>query len=188
MRVDVVAEALVHGVDGAVGAAMVAPLRQVVGGFPVVRREQCEQLAAEAYLRLPVHSEIMPDPCPLLKADVAAVYRGILRFLNVDADFQPDFSPANESRSARLPLVRQFLAHPPAWYRSAVLPIARQLVPAQRRATLNAGIDAVSLSDAPRQPMNPATRRALQQEFLLEIERLSDLLGRDLTHWCKESR
>ena len=128
-----------------------------------------------------VHVVVFDD----LKSDVAAVYRGILEFLNVDADFQPDFSPANESRSVRLPLVRQFLAHPPAWYRLAVLPIVRQWVPVRHRAKVNAGIDAVVLSDAPRTPMNPATRRALQQEFLPEIERLSELLGRDLIHWCR---
>jgi hypothetical protein len=131
-----------------------------------------------------VHVVVFDD----MKADVAAVYRRILEFLNVDAAFEPDFSPANESRSARLSRVRQFLAHPPVWYHSAVLPIARQLVPVQRRAKVNAGIDAVSLSDALHPPLNPATRRALQQEFLAEIERLSDLLGRDLTHWCKDSR
>ena len=36
-----------------------------------------------------------------------------------------------------------------------------------------------------RPPMNPALRRRLQAEFRPEVERLSDLLQRDLTYWCE---
>jgi hypothetical protein len=138
----------------------------------------------EVFGREAVHVVVFDD----LKADIAAVYRHILEFLNVDTHFQPDFSPANEARSSRLPLVRQFIARPPVWYRSLVEPLAKRLIPAQQWAKLRAGVDSVSLSNAPRESLNPATRRALQQEFLPEIEHLSELLGRDLTHWCKDSR
>jgi hypothetical protein len=137
----------------------------------------------EVFGREAVHVVIFDD----LKADVAEVYRRVLEFLNVDTSFQPDFSPANEARSVRLPAVRRFIASQPAWYRLFAYPVARRLIPTQRWEKLREGVDAISLSATRRPPMNPETRRALQQEFLPEIERLSDLLGRDLTHWCKDS-
>jgi hypothetical protein len=135
----------------------------------------------EVFGREAVHVVVFDD----LKADIGTTYRQILEFLDVDADFQPDFSPANESRSVRLPAVRHFIAHPPVWYRDFVKPAAQRLLSPQRWAKLKAGVDALSWGNAPRPPLNPETRRALQQEFLPEIEYLSDLLGRDLTHWCK---
>jgi hypothetical protein len=39
---------------------------------------------------------------------------------------------------------------------------------------------------APRQLMAPELRRRLQGEFKPEVERLSKLLARDLTHWSTE--
>lgn len=39
---------------------------------------------------------------------------------------------------------------------------------------------------APALPMNQELRRQLQREFLPGVERLSQLLGRDLTYWCCE--
>jgi hypothetical protein len=36
-----------------------------------------------------------------------------------------------------------------------------------------------------RQPMNPETKSRLNREFHPEIERLSELLHRDLSHWCE---
>ena len=33
-------------------------------------------------------------------------------------------------------------------------------------------------------PMNPVLRARLQREFRPEVEKLSELIGRDLTFWC----
>lgn len=120
-----------------------------------------------------------------LKSDVSAVYRQTLLFLDVDATFQPDFAPVNEHRTARLPLIRQMKARAPGWYR-LLQKAGRQFVSSDLRQVVNAQIDQISLSDAPRPPMNPATRQQLQREFLPEMEQLSQMLNRDLTHWCRD--
>ena len=39
---------------------------------------------------------------------------------------------------------------------------------------------------APRRPLNAGFRRALAREFRGEVAKLSDVLGRDLTGWCRE--
>ncbi|MGH7869325.1 MAG: hypothetical protein ACREP9_17230, partial [Candidatus Dormibacteraceae bacterium] len=39
----------------------------------------------------------------------------------------------------------------------------------------------------PRPLMDTELRRRLQKEFEPKVERLSKLLGRDLSGWCKES-
>jgi hypothetical protein len=35
------------------------------------------------------------------------------------------------------------------------------------------------------EPMNPELKKQLQAEFAPEVEKLSELLGRDLTHWSR---
>jgi hypothetical protein len=38
---------------------------------------------------------------------------------------------------------------------------------------------------APRRPLDPHLHRRLDAEFLPEMAALSDLIGRDVTHWCR---
>ena len=59
------------------------------------------------------------------------------------------------------------------------------LMPYQLRDRILKGFLHLNASHKPRPPMRPELRRQLQEEFLPEVEQLSKLLGRDLTHWCK---
>jgi hypothetical protein len=135
----------------------------------------------QVFGREAVHIIIFDD----FKRDTAAIYRQTLEFLDVDTDFQPDFAPANEHRAVRLPLVRRLVKNQSRWYRR-VRDAVRPLVPAAVRRSVNRNIDRLTLTEAPRPPISPALRQQLQQEFLPQIEQLSDLLGRDLTHWCRD--
>jgi hypothetical protein len=75
--------------------------------------------------------------------------------------------------------LRDFLQNPPAWalkIGQAALPIARPIY--RKLRSFNA-------QPSKRQPMLPATRQQLQADLLPEVEALSALLGRDLTHWVK---
>jgi hypothetical protein len=112
-------------------------------------------------------------------ADVGAAYASTLRFLSVDDDFRPEFNVVNESKRPRLPGLQAVIVRPPA-------PIAK-LIPTIRRFPLAHRMRerillANSRSEA-RQPMDPELRERLTAELLPEIERLEDLLGRDLGAW-----
>jgi hypothetical protein len=59
-------------------------------------------------------------------------------------------------------------------------------MPTTTRLAIRRKLFESNMVEAPRPPLDPAIRRQLQREFLPEIEALSELLGRDLTHWCKD--
>ena len=111
--------------------------------------------------------------------DPARSYRDLLQFLRVDATFRPEFARVNESKRHVNPSLQELIVRPPA-------PIAR-LVPLLRRTRLAHQIRAAILSansrPMKRAPMNPELRQQLTQELAPEVERLSDLIGRDLSAW-----
>lgn len=114
------------------------------------------------------------------KSDSAAVYRDTLRFLGVDDDtFQPEFHIINSSKRVRVLAVQYFLRDP------IVRRLGRALLPGTLREAVKSAIIERNVQNMPPPPMDPELRRRLQAEFTPEVERLSELLGRDLTHWCK---
>jgi len=92
-----------------------------------------------------------------------------------------DFSIKNAAKGALSRRLGVFAASPPGW---AGRLTGRFLSKAQRLKIRNmiAQINTIP-SDNP--PMNPETRRLLAQKFAPEVERLSALLDRDLTHWLQ---
>ncbi len=123
-----------------------------------------------------VHIIIFDD----FKADTAQVYRETLRFLGVDDTFFPELTVVNPGKTVRSRRMENVLRNLP-------LPVLRlsRLVPASLRRSLFAGLKRANMRVQPRPPLNPADRRRLQDEFAPEIEALSALLGRDLTHWSR---
>ena len=119
--------------------------------------------------------------------DTAAVYRDTLAFLGVDPNFETPFFKINSNKQVRNRGLQQLVKHPPA----KLLEIGKFLIPlpqSTRRALLEgikAQLNRVNTKQAPRSPLDPELKKALQQEFAPEIERLSQLLGRDLTHWSR---
>jgi hypothetical protein len=112
-------------------------------------------------------------------ADTAGAYADLLRFLSVDDSFRPEFVRVNESKLPRNPRFQALVVRPPG-------PLAR-LVPALRRFELAHRLRAAILalnSRAERRPaMDPALRRRLTLELTPEVERLGELIGRDLSAW-----
>jgi hypothetical protein len=138
----------------------------------------CEQVRryVDVFGREQVHVIIFDD----FKRDTAQVFRAVLEFLEIDPDYQPDLTPVNPNKEARFPFLRDFLRRPPR----SVLVIGRAVLPLAQpvyRALVH-----LNTRYAPRAAMDPALRRQLQAEFLPDVQCLSDLLGRDLTHWCKD--
>jgi hypothetical protein len=125
-----------------------------------------------------VHVIIFDD----LQKDVAAVYKDCCEFLGVDRRFQPDFPVVNARQRARSALLRDLLHHPPRSFHW----LARALMLRRNRHGGYKGwLKRLNTSHARTAPMKPELRRRLQEEFRGEVQLLSNLLGRDLTYWCK---
>ncbi len=135
----------------------------------------------EVFGREAVHVIIYDD----LKAAVAQVYRDTLAFLQVDTTYQPTFEMVNANQLVRFRQVNRFIRRPPAW----ILPFrqkVRQTIPATVRHQIGKLEQTILWQSAKRPAMNSETKRQLQIEFLPDVEQLSVLLERDLTHWCRD--
>lgn len=126
-----------------------------------------------AFGRENVHVILFDD----FKSDVAAAYRHTLEFLGVDPGFAPDFVVVNPNKRARNKLLDR-LIYKRTWGRSFRF---KKWIPERLRAALRN----FHTVHAQRAPIDPQLRRRLQEEFAPGVERLSDLLGRDLTGWSQ---
>ncbi len=115
------------------------------------------------------------------RSDVAGVYKETLRFLDVDPDFQPEFRVVNPNKRARSTSLMNFLKSPPQDARRLV----RSLVPPSMRRNLGENIKRLNTRYEPRDPVDPELSQRLRTELAEEVERVSQLLGRDLTHWSR---
>jgi hypothetical protein len=126
-----------------------------------------------------VHTIIFDD----LKQDPAAVYQNTLRFLGVRLGSNPEFAVMSANENVRNIRLQRALVHPPRALRS----IAAALVPSGFRSRIRRALLSCNLEARPRPPMDPKLRRRLQKECEPQVEQLSELLGRDLSEWCKET-
>jgi hypothetical protein len=111
--------------------------------------------------------------------DTAAAYRDVLRFLEVDESFAPEFVRVNESKVAKNYRLQALIVRPPA-------PFDR-LVPLMRRFELAHRLRSVILNangrTEKRPQMDEGLRQRLTAEMRPEVERLGKLVGRDLSSW-----
>ena len=112
-------------------------------------------------------------------ADTPTEYRKTLEFLGVDSSFVTELGVVNPNRRVRSPRLHRLIAEPP----TAIQGAARTVVPARVRRKLQRLLLALNNRVAPREPLDPAFVATLRTEFAPEIERLSALIGRDLSSW-----
>jgi hypothetical protein len=114
-----------------------------------------------------------------LRADTPAEYRRLLKFLKVDADFQPSFELKNTNKRPRSAGLQQLIYAPPG-------PL-RRLGPRLRRSrlahALRDAVVALNSRGEPRREMEPGLRARLTDELRPDIGRLGALIGRDLSAW-----
>ena len=115
------------------------------------------------------------------KRDAAAEFRATCEFLDVDAGFRPETKVINSNKRIRSRRVLSWIDSPPPFIRRLGAP----LTPRNARHWVLRKIRRANTSYEPRAPMSEGLRRELQAEFAPEVERLSELLGRDLTHWSR---
>jgi hypothetical protein len=111
--------------------------------------------------------------------DIRRVYRETLCFLDVYGDFQPSFKVINPNKKVRSKFLRDLLRNPPL----VALWFAKYFFPTGVRQGLIEMLKGYNTRYELLEPMNPELKKQLKAEFAAEIEKLSELLGRDLTHW-----
>jgi hypothetical protein len=133
-----------------------------------------------------VHVIIYDD----FNADNAGMFRQTLEFLGADPHWTlPAFNPVNANvngpESVRSPFMRDLLNDPlvrgTAIKLRAWLPRPIFAWVQKKGLALNASNFISSASK--RTPLDDDLKISLRREFAPEVERLSDLLGKDLTHW-----
>lgn len=119
-------------------------------------------------------------------ADTAGVYRDTLNFLEVAPNVSGiSLTPVNESMSVKSSLLRNLLND--RLVRGTAIAL-RPWVPAAAFTALQkmqSRFFQLNKRPALRSPLPPDIQFSLRREFAPEVQRLSDLLGRDLTHWSK---
>jgi hypothetical protein len=111
--------------------------------------------------------------------DTAGQYRKTLDFLGVDADFAPDFIVSNPAKPIT-PRLNRYFARRPRLRRTL-----HALVPTPIIRSLNYALP-MFIPVIPRPPrIDPDLRRRLLPLFAPEIEKVEQLVGRDLSAWKK---
>ena len=143
----------------------------------IVQYAQQVQRYLDVFTREKVHIIIFDD----FRRDTAGVYTDTLRFLGVNEDYRPDLRVVNPNKRLRSPRLTSFLQKPPHIVRW----LADVLLPQKLCQALFRELSRFNIRYESRPPMDPQLRQRLQAELAPEVERLNDLIGRDLTHWIR---
>ncbi|MCW5878669.1 MAG: sulfotransferase [Anaerolineales bacterium] len=117
-----------------------------------------------------------------LKLHPKKMYMSALKFLDVNPYFQIEHRVVNANKRLRNASLRNLTRKPPIWASN----IAQRLLPSGIRSRLRPMIKRFNTVKEHRPPMSTSLHMQLQEELLPDVEQVSRLLGRDLTHWCKD--
>jgi hypothetical protein len=114
------------------------------------------------------------------KRDPSKIYTEILSFLDVDPKFVPDFTVVNPyKKSVKWPKLKYLLFDSP-YFRK----LQHFIFPDSIYARLVQYYKKMILVEEPKQTLDPALKKELMLKFKIEVEKLSDVLQRDLmTLW-----
>ncbi len=110
------------------------------------------------------------------KRDTARVFEGVLRFLEVDPAYRPQFIVQNPNRSRRSMLLHNLLYHAPA----GVISGAKLLVPPPLRKPLWRFLARANTVYRRRPPVTAEQKQRLMEYYRDDVLRLAELLDRDL--------
>jgi len=119
--------------------------------------------------------------------DLNKIYQEVLVFLDVNPNFETAFQKINSNKQVRNTTLQQLVKRPP----TKLLEFGKYFIPLPRekRRALLEGIKEklkkLNTKRTSRPELDEEFRKQLQQEFAPEIERLSQLIDRDLTHWYR---
>jgi len=110
------------------------------------------------------------------------VYDEVIEFLGIPHDNRTNFPRINENRRVRMLWLKHFIRRPPPLLRQTYVSLKR-MVGGKPLESLKREIVTRNSLKAPRPPLPPAFRAELVESFRDEVGLLSELCGRDLSHW-----
>lgn len=111
-----------------------------------------------------------------LKKNPIEIYKKICNFLSIDNDFLPKFEVKNAARAYRSKKLQVIFKKIPE-------PIKKIL---RKIPNLSKLYEQINYPEKKHSDFGPEYRKQLQHEFLPEIHKLSKILNRDLTFWCRD--
>jgi hypothetical protein len=110
-----------------------------------------------------------------------AVYEDVLSFLEVPFDGRTSFPRINVNKTNKIIWLANLYGVPP-WPLDYTVRILKKLL-GVRSTGIGSFLDELNASKEPRKPLAPAFRSELAKEFSEDVQKLSQILGRDLSHW-----
>ena len=110
------------------------------------------------------------------------VYDEVIAFLDLPDDNRTEFPRINENKRARLDWLRSLYRKPPPLLRSAIRGLKRVVGAGSLRAVAGKVLE-LNTTKERRPQLEPAFRAQLAATFQEEVNHLSRLLNRDLSHW-----
>jgi Sulfotransferase domain len=148
----------------------------------VARYTEQVQRYCDVFGRDQVHVVLYDD----LAANAQATYHAVLQFLGVDlARAATQFPVVNGNKSVKHSALRGVFNDP--LVRSTAVVLGRRLPRPVFSALHNIERRIWKINSRPqkRPPLSPELRAQLKRAFAPEVDRLSELLGRDLSHWSR---
>jgi hypothetical protein len=110
------------------------------------------------------------------------IYGEVIEFLELPHDNRTDFPRFNEHKRAKLTWLRNFVRKPPPALRNAYRRLKR-VVGEERIGVVKRHIVDLNTSRERRPPLSAEFRSELVETFRGQVALLSQLTGRDLSHW-----
>ncbi len=121
-----------------------------------------------------------------LKRDTQGVYEGVLEHIGVPSDGRTEFPRINVNRVYKNESLAGWMRNLPPGLR-ALRRWSRRLS-GHRGTGLGLWVQRLNSRKVRRQTMSPELRRSLAAEFRPDVEKLGELIGRDLSHWQEDTQ
>jgi hypothetical protein len=134
-----------------------------------------------------------PEKCMVIvfddfKSQMLDVYKNVLTFIDVDYDGRTEFPHKQVSKTYRFHWLNRLLWHPPKRVEHAVTKLDKPPKGVKKRSTVSRVISKIrqfNVIKKPLPPLDPHMRAILQESYSEDIDKLGQLLHRDLSHWKK---
>jgi hypothetical protein len=132
-----------------------------------------------------------PEKCMViifddLKNNMLDVYKNVLSFINMDYDGQTEFPQRMMSKTYKFHWLSRLLWHPPKRVEQVVSKLDKPPTGVKDQYTIKWAIKKIkqfNVIKKPLPPLEPQMRALLQESYSEDINKLGQLLHRDLSHW-----
>ena len=167
------AEALAKEVRRKRGECVPARVRCPSYLFYRERAQYTSQL--ERYYTVFGHENVLTFAMEEFRDDNERWYRNVLAFLGVEPEETPAFSPVHASKAPRSRRLNQALNNP------ALKSGLFKMLGPRRYTALSKGLARTLMKQQRAPELSPGLEKELHEEFASEVERVSDLVGRDFS-------